>query len=222
MLIGTLSMSDPHVRHPHHLVVTALHHLALLVLDAHDLLAVEGEDEDGPLLHHLAHGEVEGVDVEDAAVDGEAEGAHLADGGGQHVEGSLVTPAVVVSEETENREGIEEDISRVDIVDIKYWSVQQSAGSPVLQDLQVAPGDGLEDVGDDVHLAVLQELLPLEGGVDLDDLGERGGQLGPREDGAEDVLDFVGDQAGAARQGVVTLLELHPGRKGQLDQCVKT
>lgn len=51
----------PHVGDPHHLVLAPLNHLPLSVLDTADLLAVEGQDQHGALLHHLTREEVDTV-----------------------------------------------------------------------------------------------------------------------------------------------------------------
>ena len=47
-----------------HLVGTALDHLAHPVPDTEDLLAVEGDDEDGALLHHFTHRQVDIVYIQ--------------------------------------------------------------------------------------------------------------------------------------------------------------
>ena len=53
----------PDVGDPHHLVLAPLHHLPLPVLDTHDLLAVEGQHQHRPLLHHLTRVEVDAVNI---------------------------------------------------------------------------------------------------------------------------------------------------------------
>ena len=46
-----------------YLVIAALNDLAAGVLHSQDLLTVEGDDENGALLHHLAHRQVKVVNV---------------------------------------------------------------------------------------------------------------------------------------------------------------
>ena len=53
----------PHIGDSHHLVLATLNDLPLSVLDTNDLLAVEGQDQHGALLHHLTRKEVDTVNI---------------------------------------------------------------------------------------------------------------------------------------------------------------
>merc|ERR1711971_144939 len=80
--LSLVSTKHPHIGHPHHLVFTSLDHFTISVLDTEDLLAVKGDNQDRALFHHLAHRQVQRVNVQHSARDHQPHLLGLSDRGG--------------------------------------------------------------------------------------------------------------------------------------------
>lgn len=78
--------------------------------------------------------------------------------------------------------------------------------APVLEDTLVALHEGLQDQGNDLVLALRDEILLVEVGVNLVDLGQRFGHVGLRHGSTPHVLHSVRHHPGGSDDEVFALV----------------